>query len=132
VARRLDHPVITGSSGGCPVWSNLEQRFNRIRSLPLRGKWIIAAFTLERGYRRATDLLEFNYNIASDVAGGGGELRFGKSEAMFGINSEMLANHGLSEQFRDSLRMWKDLIPHLTTQQRQKLREITQPPPGKR
>ena len=132
VARRLDHPVVTGCSGGFPVWSNIEARFNRVRKSALRGTWVTAAFTLERGYRRATDLAEFNYSIARDVVGGGGELRFQKSEAMFGITTDMLNGHGLSGQFGDSLRIWKGLLPVLTTEQRQDLGRILQPPSAKR
>jgi hypothetical protein len=122
VARHLDHPVITGSSGGTPVWGNVEVMFHRYKHLSAPGG-AGASFIMETGDRRATTELEFNTSIASAVANGANKIIFQKSQAMFGINQAMLAGHGLSEKFIEAVGLWRSVALFATPEQRQALRQ---------
>jgi hypothetical protein len=125
VAKRLTHPVITNTSGGEPVWCNLEERFHRVTGvMPQRRVGHAAAdIVLESGYRRATDVLTFNQQIASALAGGNSKLIFQKGEAMFGIDRGMIATHGLSAEFRELFSRWREVIPRIADR-RQDLQAI--------
>jgi hypothetical protein len=115
VARRLDHPVITSTSGGTPVWCNLEERFHRVTGFTPQRRvgYASADIVLDTGYRRATDTLTFNQQIAMAVAAGNSKMTLQKGEAMFGIDRGMIAEHGLSTEFRDLFRRWREVIPHV-------------------
>ena len=133
VARRLDHSVITNTSGGTFVPSNIELKFNRYKHLAPGVNAAHTSFITENGYRRATPEIEFNTSLASGIARGATKLGISKSQAMFGINQAMLAEHGLSGQFLDNFRRWHAVARLATSEQRKAMEKaLASPPAGKR
>jgi hypothetical protein len=121
VAERLTQPVITSTSGGTPVWCNLEERFHRVTgfSPQRRVGHASANIVLDNGYRRATDTLTFNQEIAMAVAAGNSKMTLQKGEAMFGIDRGMIAAHGLSAEFCDLFKRWREVIPQIADSRRE-------------
>jgi hypothetical protein len=133
VARRLDHPVITNTSSGASVPSNIEVKFHRYKHLAPQIGMAHASFTSENGQRRATPEIEFNTNLAAGIARGATKVGISKSQAMFGINQALLAEHGLSGKFLDDFRRWRAVARSATSEQRKAIEQaLAKPPAGKR
>ncbi|MHB8971007.1 MAG: hypothetical protein ACYC3X_11335 [Pirellulaceae bacterium] len=117
VSRLLDHPTLSGTSGGRPVESNIEYQFSNAKTVPCGLGALVTASIITEGHRRATSLLDVNYEISYQVARGGKQFAIQKPEPMFGITIATLNTHGLARQILDSIRLWKELTPKLSIQQ---------------
>ena len=122
VSRLLDHPTLSGTSGGRPVESNIEYQFSTAKKVPCGLGALVTASIITEGHRRASSLLDVNYEISYQVARGGKQFAIQKPEPMFGITVATLNKHGLANQILDSIRLWKELTPKLSPQQLEYLR----------
>ena len=122
VSRLLDHPTLSGTSGGRPVESNIEYQFSNARTVPCGLGETVTASIITEGHRRASSLLDVNYEISYQVARGGRQFVIQKPEPMFGITVATLHKHGMADQILDSFRLWKEITPRLTPQQQEYLK----------
>lgn len=119
--RNLAHPVTSNNSGGTPMPCQLEYRFNSSREAVAARKQVHVPLTLARNGRLATGPYELNASLGKAVASGCRSISIQKPEPMFGISTEILANHGLASLAANTVRRWKQLGPRLTPEQRQTL-----------
>lgn len=129
VAQRLDHPVVSGTSGGTVAPSNIEFKFHRYKHLNSVEGLCPSSITMETTFRPATTQIEYNLSLANGVARGANKLGVSKSQAMFGINQALLDGHGLSGTFLDDFRRWKAVAKLATPEQRKALGEAMAAPP---
>ena len=127
VARHLDHPVITNTSGGRPVPSNIELLFSRNRDIGQYGCQAVDLPLQLDGHRPATSLLDAWFELSSLAAKGGRQFRIVKPEPMFGVTTEMLASHGLVEEMFEAFALWREVTPRLSADQWKVLRDTLQP-----
>ena len=70
VARLLDHPVVSDSSSGTPVDSNIEYKLNRIRKINQFGYHTVNLSLQLDSHRPASSVLDAWYELSADVAKG--------------------------------------------------------------
>lgn len=114
VARHLDHPVITNTSSGRPVSSNIELLFSRIRDINQFGYHTVNLSLQLDSHRPATSLLDAWFELSSLAAKGVRRFQILKPEPMFGVSEEILATHGLAEEMLDAFSLWRDVTPLLS------------------
>ncbi len=114
VARHLDHPVITNTSSGRPVPSNIELLFSRIRDINQFGYHTVNLSLQLDSHRPATSLLDAWFELSSLAAKGVRRFQILKPEPMFGVSEEILATHGLAEEMLDAFSLWRDVTPLLS------------------
>ena len=122
VSRLVDHPTLSGTSGGVPVESNIEYKFSAAKDVPCGLGALVTASIMTESHRRASSLLDVGYEISYQVARGGKQFAIQKPEPMFGITAQTLKTHGLSNEILDTFRIWKELTPKLTTEQKDVLK----------
>lgn len=127
VARHLDHPVITNTSGGRPVPSNIELLFSRIRDINQFGYHTVNLSLQLDGHRPATSMLDAWFELSSLAAKGVRRFQILKPEPMFGVSTEILATHGLVEEMFDAFALWREVTPLLSAEQWKTLRATLQP-----
>ena len=104
VSRHLDHAVVSNTSNGSPVASNLEMRFSKIRKINQFGYHTVnLSFQLD-DHRPATSMLDAWFELSSLIAKGVRRFQVLKPEPMFGVSTEILAKHGQSEELFAALR----------------------------
>ncbi|MEI6647442.1 MAG: hypothetical protein WCP12_15505 [bacterium] len=114
VSRHLDHPVISNTSRGCPVASNIELLFSKIRDINQFGYHTVnLSFQLD-SHRPATSLLDAWFELSSLVAKGVRRFQILKPEPMFGVTSEILAIHGLTDAMFEAFNLWREVTPLLS------------------
>ena len=127
VARHLDHPVITNTSGGRPVPSNIELLFSRIRDINQFGYGTVNLSLHLDDHRPATSLLDAWFELSSLAAKGVRRFQILKPEPMFGVSTEILAGHGLVEEMFGAFSLWREVTPLLSADQWKALRGTLQP-----
>jgi hypothetical protein len=127
VARHLDHPVISNTSGGRPVPSNIELLFSRIRDINQFGYHTVNLSLQLDSHRPATSMLDAWFELSSLAAKGVRRFQILKPEPMFGVSTEILATHGLVEEMFDAFALWREVTPLLTADQWKALRATLQP-----
>lgn len=122
VARHLDHAVISNTSNGRPVASNVELLFSRIRDINQFGYHTVnLSFQLD-SHRPATSMLDAWFELSSLVAKGVRRFQILKPEPMFGVSTEILATHGLVPEMFEAFKLWREVVPLLTEEQFQRMR----------
>lgn len=122
VARHLDHAVVSNTSNGRPVASNIELLFSRIRDINQFGYHTVnLSFQLD-GHRPATSILDAWFELSSLVAKGVRRFQILKPEPMFGVSQEILATHGLAEEMFEAFNLWREVVPLMTEEQFKTLR----------
>jgi hypothetical protein len=117
VARNLDHPVVSTTSGGRPVTSNIEMRFSKIRNIGQFGySTVNLSFQLD-DHRPATSIMDAWFEMSSLIAKGVRRFQVLKPEPMFGVSLESLATHGLVDEMFSAFNLWRDVLPLLTEEQ---------------
>lgn len=117
VARHLDHAVISNTSNGRPVASNIELLFSRIRDINQFGYHTVnLSFQLD-SHRPATSMLDAWFELSSLVAKGVRRFQILKPEPMFGVSAEILATHGLVAEMFDAFNLWREVVPLMTEEQ---------------
>ncbi len=127
VARALDHPVSSNTSGGRPVRSNLEMLFSKVRKIDQFGGSSAKLSLLLEGHRPATSLLDANFELQAGVARGFKRFVICKPEPMFGVSLETLDSHGLVKPMMNAFRNWKRVSELLTDEQRAVLAKSVEP-----
>ena len=127
VARHLDHPVITSTSGGRPVPSNIELLFSRIRGINQFGYSTVNLSLQLDGHRPATSLLDGWFELSSLAAKGVRRFQILKPEPMFGVSTEILASHGLVNEMFGAFALWREVAPLLSADQWKALRDTLRP-----
>lgn len=127
VARHLDHPVITNTSSGRPVASNIELLFSRIRDIDQFGYHTVNLSLQLDGHRPATSILDAWFELSSLAAKGVRRFQILKPEPMFGVSTEILATHGLVPDMLDAFSLWREVTPRLTTDQWMAMRNTLRP-----
>lgn len=127
VARHLDHPVITNTSSGRPVPSNIELQFSRIRDIGQFGYSTVNLSLQLDSHRPATSLLDAWFELSSLAAKGVRRFQILKPEPMFGVSTEILATHGLVEEMVGAFTLWREVTPLMTTEQWKTLQGTLQP-----
>lgn len=127
VARHLDHPVITNTSRGRPVPSNIELLFSRIRDINQFGYYTVNLSLHINDHRPATSMLDAWFEMSSLAAKGVRRFQILKPEPMFGVSQEILATHGLVEEMFDAFSLWREVTPLLSADQWKALRDTLQP-----
>jgi hypothetical protein len=117
VARHLDHPVISNTSQGRPVPSNIELLFSRIRDINQFGYHTVNLSLQLDGHRPATSLLDAWFELSSLAAKGVRRFQILKPEPMFGVSEEILATHGLTEEMLEAFSLWREVTPLLSADQ---------------
>ena len=92
------HPTLSGTSGGRPVESNIEYQFSNAKAVPCGLGSLVTTSIITEGHRRASSLLDANYEISYQVARGGKQFALQKPEPMFGITVATLNKHGLANE----------------------------------
>lgn len=114
VARHLDHPVISNTSGGRPVASNIELLFSKIRDINQFGYHTVnLSFQLD-GHRPATSALDAGFELSALVAKGVRRFQILKPEPMFGVSTNILATHGLRDELFEAFNLWRAVTPLLS------------------
>lgn len=121
VYRNLEHPVTSNNSGGTTMPCQFEYRFNSSREVLAARKQTLVPLLLARSGRQATGPYELGAFIGREVAAGSRSIGIQKPEPMFGITTDMLTNHGLMQHAAYTVKTWKQLGPHLTPDQRQRI-----------
>jgi hypothetical protein len=117
VSRHLDHAVVSNTSGGSPVASNLEMRFSKIRKINQFGYHTVnLSFQLD-DHRPATSLLDAWFELSSLIAKGVRRFQVLKPEPMFGVSTEILAKHGQSEELFAAFALWRQALPLMSQEQ---------------
>ncbi|MEI6647703.1 MAG: hypothetical protein WCP12_16825 [bacterium] len=117
VARHLDHPVVSTTSGGRPVTSNIEMRFSKIRNIGQFGySTVNLSFQLD-DHRPATSIMDAWFEMSSLIAKGVRRFQVLKPEPMFGVSLESLATHGLVDEMFSAFNLWREVLPLLTEEQ---------------
>jgi hypothetical protein len=127
VYRHLDHAVVSNTSGGAPVAANLEMRFSKIRKINQFGYHTVnLSFQLD-DHRPATSILDAWFELSSLVAKGVRRFQVLKPEPMFGVSTEILATHGLSEEMFAAFMLWRQVLPQMSPEQLAALRQAFTP-----
>lgn len=114
VSRHLDHPVISNTSSGRPVASNIELLFSKIRDINQFGYHTVnLSFQLD-SHRPATSILDAWFELSSLVVKGVRRFQILKPEPMFGVTSEILATHGLTDAMFEAFNLWREVTPLLS------------------
>jgi hypothetical protein len=117
VARNLDHPVASTTSGGRPVSSNIEMRFSKIRSIGQFGySTVNLSFQLD-AHRPATSIMDAWFEMSSLIAKGVRRFQVLKPEPMFGVSLDILSTHGLVDEMFSAFNLWREVLPLLTEEQ---------------
>ena len=111
VFRHLDHAVVSNTSSGCPVDVNLEMRFSKIRKINQFGYHTVNLSLQLDDHRPATSMLDAWFELSSLVAKGVRRFQVLKPEPMFGVSTEILANHGQSEELFAAFALWRQVLP---------------------
>jgi hypothetical protein len=127
VARHLDHPVVSNTSRGRPVPSNIELLFSRIRDINQFGYHTVNLSLQLDSHRPATSMLDAWFELSSLAAKGVRRFQILKPEPMFGVSNEILATHGLVEEMFDAFTLWREVTPLLSADQWKALRDTLQP-----
>jgi hypothetical protein len=127
VARHLDHPVITNTSRGRPVPSNIELLFSRIRDINQFGYHTVNLSLQLDSHRPATSMLDAWFELSSLAAKGVRRFQILKPEPMFGVSTDILATHGLVEEMFDAFALWREVTPLLTADQWKAMHATLQP-----
>jgi hypothetical protein len=114
VARHLDHPVISNTSGGRPVASNIELLFSRIRDINQFGYHTVNLSLQLDGHRPATSALDAGFELSSLVAKGVRRFQILKPEPMFGVSTNILTTHGLADELFGAFNLWREVTPLLS------------------
>ncbi len=122
VSRHLDHPVISNSSSGRPVASNIELQFSKIRDINQFGYHTVNLSLQLDSHRPATSLLDAGFELSSLVAKGVRRFQILKPEPMFGVTAEILATHGLTDEMFEALNLWREVTPLLSDEDVKALR----------
>jgi hypothetical protein len=121
VYEALDHPTTAhDSSGSAPsAWFeyrlNSSQRLMRGSCSYTHGNYSVPV-TLATPSRPATTLLDAHFSLSQGNYGGA--LGIEKPEPMFGVTPQVLKAHGLTDQFVEALKTWKEVCTLLTDEQR--------------
>ncbi|MCY2995614.1 MAG: hypothetical protein NTY19_48360 [Planctomycetota bacterium] len=127
VARHLDHAVVSNTSNGAPVASNLELRFSKIRKINQFGYHTVnLSFQLD-DHRPATSILDAWFELSSLIANGVRRFQVLKPEPMFGVSTEILATHGLTEELFTALALWREVLPRMSQDQLAAMRQTFTP-----
>jgi hypothetical protein len=121
VYRNLDHPVTSGNSGGSHMPCQFEYRFNSSQAAVAARKWAMVPLMLARNGRLATGPYEMFAGLGKPIASGAPSIWLAKPEPMFGVSTEILTNHGLSEYAAEVVLAWKKVAPLLNEQQRKSI-----------
>jgi hypothetical protein len=127
VARHLDHPVISNTSQGRPVPSNIELLFSCIRDINQFGYHTVNLSLQLDSHRPATSMLDAWFELSSLAAKGVRRFQILKPEPMFGVSQEILATHGLVDEMFDAFSLWREVTPLLSADQWKALRDTLQP-----
>ena len=127
VARRLDHAVVSNTSNGRPVASNLEMRFSKIRKINQFGYHTVNLSMQLDDHRPATSILDAWFELSSLIAKGVRRFQVLKPEPMFGVSTEILATHGLSEELFGAFILWRQVLPWMSDGQLAAMRQAFTP-----
>ena len=129
----LDHPTTAHDSGGTHPASWFEYRLNSSRRL-MRGSCAYShgnysvPVALDTLSRPATTLLDAHFTLSQGNYGGA--LGISKPEPMFGVTPQVLKAHGLTDQFVEALKDWKEVSLLLTDEQRKLVNSTFASPKG--
>jgi hypothetical protein len=127
VARHLDHPVISNTSSGVPVASNIELLFSRIKRINQFGYHTVnLSFQLD-GHRPATSIMDADFEMSSLIAKGVRHFQVLKPEPMFGLSLEILATHGLVDEMFSAFNLWRAALPLMSEGQLKAMRDTLTP-----
>ena len=127
VSRHLDHAVVSNTSNGSPVASNLEMRFSKIRKINQFGYHTVnLSFQLD-DHRPATSMLDAWFELSSLIAKGVRRFQVLKPEPMFGVSTEILAKHGQSEELFAAFALWRQALPLMSREQLATMRQAFTP-----
>jgi len=127
VARALDHPVTSNTSGGRPVESNIELRFSKVAKLDQFTSRPAGLALLLEGHRPATSMLDVNFSLYSSVASGSKRFAIIKPEPMFGVSLQTLDSLGQIQPMMATFRQWMRASELLTEEQRAVLAKSVAP-----
>ena len=133
VYEALDHPTTSHDSSGRQASAWFEYRLNSSQRL-MRGSCAYThgnysvPVTLATPSRPATTLLDAHFTLSQGNYGGA--LGLCKPEPMFGVTPPVLQAHGLTDQFVEALKAWKEISSRLTAEQRSRLNSTFSPPRG--
>lgn len=111
VYRLVNHMTTSSTSGGRPITANFEMRFSAIRDMHELDYHGVLVPMLLAEHREATSILDDHFCIQSMLQLGTRRLVLQKPEPMFGINSEILEQHGLTQQVFKLASQWIGLLP---------------------
>ena len=127
VARHLNHAVVSNTSNGSPVASNLEMRFSKIRKINQFGYHTVNLSLQLDDHRPATSVLDAWFELSSLVAKGVRRFQVLKPEPMFGVSTEILATHGLSDELFSAFGLWREVLPRMSPEQLAAMRKAFTP-----
>jgi len=126
IYEQMGHPVTSHDSSGSAARCFFEYRFKssqKVLSGSCRfthGNWLIP-FQVDSASRPATNLLDANFFLGQGHRGGA--MGMSKPEPMFGITTDMLAEHGLTDLFLSTLHDWKEACRLLSNEQHAMIEE---------
>lgn len=131
IYEKTDHAITSHDSMGSTGRCFFEYRFkstNEIFKGTCRfthGNWLVP-FQVDSLSRPAATALDAHFFLSQGHYGG--SLGLSKPEPMFGVTTEMLAQHGLTNHFLESLHSWKEISKQLTDEQHQMIEDsLTEP-----
>ncbi|MEM7457599.1 MAG: hypothetical protein AAF456_24935, partial [Planctomycetota bacterium] len=116
---KMDHPCTSNTSNGRPLRFHIEYWFKSseavIRNRPQGG---VAGgdgipLLLHKADRCASGPYEIHFKPTVAALNGRNSVNLIRPIAMFGISSEMIQNHGLSEATLQAVTDWKRILPHV-------------------
>lgn len=126
IYEKMDHAISGHDSSASAPHCFFEYRFKSTQRA-LRGKcgfthgnWLVP-FQVDSASRPASTVLDANFFLSQGHWGGA--MGMSKPEPMFGITSDMLATHGLTDRFLETLHDWKVACRQLTDDQHRVIEE---------
>jgi len=122
IYEKMDHAISGHDSSASAPRCFFEYRFKSTQQV-LRGScgfthgdWLVP-FQIDSASRPASTLLDANFFLSQGHWGGA--MGISKPEPMFGITTDMLAAHGLTDRLLDTLQDWKIACQKFTVEQHQ-------------
>jgi hypothetical protein len=113
VAKKVNRPLTSSTSGGRPVVWNFELQFSKIRHLKELGYWPLNVPVLLDGHRNASSWLDAHFEVGSRLLVNARRVGFIKPEPMFGIATDVLDHHGLLPDYSNLVSEWMNCIGHI-------------------
>lgn len=110
VAKKINRPTTSSTSGGRPSLWNFELNFSRIRDLKELGYWAVSIPMLLDGHRNASSWLDAHFEVGSRLLSNARRVGFSKPQPMFGIETKVLDQHGLLPTYTELAGDWLKAI----------------------